>query len=183
MDQEYFLAVIAQITTSPRLMPEIEPGGRIDRMLSNSVGLDERIISQLRVADDGQGVWIEPQEDRITRVVHAAARGLYYVRYGVVADREEFRVVTVGPEQFVLGQLVGALYSERFRGRRWLCFQPGVFEYTFVRAWWAPRLLCVMRFYETVIGAIECRYPSHRARMRGARLFMHGEMATPWRGA
>jgi len=173
-DQEYVLAVLAQVSDSAAL------SAGVDRMLSNSAGLDERILRQLHVDADGQ-VFIAPEIDRLLRVARATAIGLCSRHYRVVPDVQRFRVVALGPERAVFGTLVGCLYDPRFCGKRWRRVQRGVFEYTFVRASWGMDLVCAMRFYETLLCAVECPYPRRSARHR-LKPLAHPRVNCPWPG-
>lgn len=180
-DQEYFLAVLAQISEAPSLTKELEEGGKLDAMLTRNHGLADRITKQL-YADEHGGVSIAPEMGRVTRVLTSLATGLYYKRYGVVADPTSMRLIAAGPEQLVLGGLVGVLYSERFVAKRWLCLQKDVFEYILARAWWQKSLACIMRLHSTLIAAVECPYPPRRKSIVREAPTKHPRMAGPWPG-
>jgi hypothetical protein len=179
--QEYFLAILAQISNSPTIRDRVEDGGSIDRMLMKSPGLDARIVGQLRVAADGR-VEIEPQHDRLAVVVRALTVGLFFHRFGHVPAEASLRIVALGPEHLTLGILAPDLYSERFRAKPWRRLQQGVFEYTFVRRSISRSLMCVMRLHQTLLAAVECPNPTRRVVLSKGHRDARPRTAGPWRG-
>jgi hypothetical protein len=68
LDEEYFLILLAQIGTIESLAKKVETGGSVDRALSYSKQLDDRIIDSLTVSEDGR-VMIEPEMNRVSKVI------------------------------------------------------------------------------------------------------------------
>jgi len=55
LDEQYFLVLLAQKSTSPTLISRVENGGSIYRTLERSPALDKRIISSLETDDEDDG--------------------------------------------------------------------------------------------------------------------------------
>src|SRR5690606_119926 len=64
LDEEYFRVLLAHLGTSPELIGLIEPGGAVDRALSRSTKLADRLDRSLGVSDDGHP-FIRPEIERI----------------------------------------------------------------------------------------------------------------------
>jgi len=80
LDEEYFRVVLAQVGVSAHLSDMVAPGGVVDRALTRSVRLSQRIEGALTVAPGGR-VMIAPEHERINRVLGKIAHGLFVVRY------------------------------------------------------------------------------------------------------
>jgi hypothetical protein len=52
--------------------------------------------------------------------------------------------------------LIALTHTERFMPKRWCRFQPGIFEYIFVREPGGADLVCVMNFHDTLWAAVRC---------------------------
>lgn len=121
-DEEYFIAVLSQIATAPTLSARIAEGGSVDRALTRSPGLDRRIINSLSVSDNGR-VMLQPERDRVNRIVAKIAFGIFIRRYGVVPAPEEVQPIGLFPYNIDDQRPAGffaLVFTERFlpsRGR------------------------------------------------------------------
>jgi hypothetical protein len=155
-DEEYFLAALAQVGFVDTLQARLQEGGAVDRMLKHSSRLDDRIIRSLTVGDDGK-VCFTPEAERINRVAHKTAIGLYYSHYETYARQADFYPVVVHHTHRLPTFIVAIVHTERFMPKRWTRVQKGVFEYIFVRDWTTKdRLLCIMNFHNTLWAAVGC---------------------------
>lgn len=163
LDEEYFLTVLAQVGVSEDLAAKVEPGGRVDRALRRSAGLENRIRESLALTEEGL-VAIEPEVGRLRRVVRKIAAGLYALRYGQRAHPSSIPkagIVHLESEPARTAQLLLATHTERFQPKRWSHVQRGVFSYIFVRNWQTShQLTCVMDFHGEFWGAARVPIPS-----------------------
>ena len=70
-EEQYAIALLAQIGTTPSLTAKIEEGGSVDRAFMRSPALEQRFIERLQVDDSGR-VFVEPEPERL--VLHSAHR-------------------------------------------------------------------------------------------------------------
>ena len=186
-DQEYFVAVLAQVSDSPTLQERVADGGSIDRMFRYSPGLEELILRQLTVDEDR--VAIEPDLARLNRVALAVAQGLFFARYGGKRDPSEFRLLALGVEEAVLNggvppEVFMGLFTERFRAKPWRRVQAGVFEYVFARDSLGKRLLSFARYHGTLLAVVACpEPPSRRSVSKGRLARRHKGTSGPVKGA
>lgn len=160
LDEEYFLAVIASSGFVRSLTAKVRENGVVDRMLSRKPHLDDLITDALHL-DEGGRVFLRVQEKRVARVVQKVAFGMYLHRYrpSRIPQLSEFRVWPVAHAENSINAINVMTHNERFRSRRWIAFQRGVFDYMFARNWiWADfgKLVCIMKFHETVWAAVSC---------------------------
>lgn len=125
------------------------------------------ITNGLDVDKNGR-VHIPVEENSVTRIVQKIAFGLYLHHYqrSRIPRVNQFRVWSIAHAGSSQNSMVVMAHDERFQPRRWIKLQKGVFEYVFVRNWvWTDfgKLLCVMKFHETIWAAVFCPEP------RGAR--------------
>jgi hypothetical protein len=172
-DEEYFLAIMAQSGFVPSLMQKVSEGGKVDRMLERSEGLDSQIHASLRTSEDGR-VYITPDEVRIARVTQKVAFGLFMSRYRPKQTPALANFLALKPihDLNINNFILMMAHTERFRPRRWTHMQTligqdkrktQVFDYMFVRNWvWQDfgALFCIMRFHQTVWAAVRCPNPS-----------------------
>lgn len=170
-DEEYLAVILAQIGERPHLMAKLEPGGKVDRALSKSPGLDETITKALSVV--GERVYLTPDFKRIDPILRKIAYGLYVLRYGRGAKFDGFSVCSIsGPGEEIPGHLVAAQWNwPGQRRKRWTVVQEGVFSFMFARGWMVhePSLYCLLDMHETIFSAVSCPPPSGRrstARLR-----------------
>ncbi|HEX6533042.1 MAG TPA: hypothetical protein VF041_00510 [Gemmatimonadaceae bacterium] len=163
LDEEYFRILLAHVGTSPGLTSLMQPGGAVDRALSRATKLANRIDRALGVSDGGQP-YIQPEVERVHRVLEKTVHGLYVSRYGRNPGPARFRAVGMYPytvKEARPAWLFAAAYTERFRAKRWQILQQGVFAYAFVRHPCATAsLLCLMAFHHDAWGAVETPVPS-----------------------
>lgn len=176
LDEEYFLAVLSQIGTSSRLTNKIQDGGCVDRMFSRKPRLDDRITRSLKPV--GNRIYLEPELERIHRVIQKIAAGLFYQRYGFPILLSQIQVVGVFPyniEDKRPAEIIVASHSESFVPKRWVCIQRGVFRHQFVRSSLRDKLLiCIMDFHQTLWGVVSVPVPS-----RGGRRKQTKDVGTP----
>lgn len=135
-DEEYFLALIAQVSLSPHIAAKLAPGGTLDRAFTRSPALEERFLEAMGV-DEGTGKpFIRPDHSRVERVVRKIAVGLFALRYGWVPPIHEIKPAQLFPYEVrddrPLPYFI-ATFTESFRSKRWHVVQPGVFSFLFIR--------------------------------------------------
>ena len=164
LDEQYFLTVLGQIGTSPTLVNKVEEGGQIDRALTHSPALDERIIQSLETSEDGQ-ITLRPETQRIHRVIRKIALGLFVHRYAKVPSWDAITPVAAYPyniEDQRPAPFFVATFTERFRSKTWTHVQRGIFSYIVVRdpaqysKYW-----CIIDFHQTLWGVSQ--FPNPRS--------------------
>lgn len=172
LDEEYTVVALAQVGIAPHLTAKVLSGGSVDRALSTSPALDDRIIGSLSVADDGR-VWFAPEKHRIARVAGKIAFGLYCLRYGLGHAMRSFETVGLyGPGDEVPEQIIAAQHIwPGARRKRWTVVQQGVFSFVFAKGWMAtdPPLFCMINFHETLFAVVACPAPIGRGAKRRLR--------------
>ncbi len=167
-DEEYFRAVLGISSFDTQLMQENLQGEYLDRMLTHSPQLDDRITSSLSVDENGQ-VYVKPELERMHRVCRKVACGLFALRYGAGRSLDSFDVEIVQHGLTDLAQeLVAAMhYSPGLRAKRWTTVQLGAFSFLFAKGWFVsdPSIWCFVDFYQTIFAAIRCPSPP-RSRLR-----------------
>lgn len=171
-DEEYFLALIAQVSLSPYIAAKLQPGGSIDRAFNRSPALEERFLEALGIDEETGKPFIRPDYSRVDRVVTKIAVGLFALRYGWAPSLYE-----VGPAHLVPYELRDdrpnqyfiAAFTERFRSRRWRTVQPGVFSYIFVRdPMHFGTVWCMVDIHRSFWGVVHLPL-SQRGRVRSNR--------------
>ena len=124
-DEEYFLAVMAQSGSVPTLMSKVDENRVVDRMLQKSPGLDSLIQGSLRIAEDGRGVYITPDEVRLANVARKVAFGLYCLRYTpkTLPSLGDFFALKLMHGRDDNNFIVVMTHTERFQPRRWTHIQ------------------------------------------------------------
>lgn len=165
LDEEYLAVVLAQVGHVPHLAAKVEEGGKIDRALAASPGLDETIVKALRVTDDGR-VWFQPDVARIRRITTKVAFGLHALRYGRGSGLDRFETTWIGgPGDEPPFNLVTAQWKwPGIRRKRWRVVQRGAFSFLFAEGWLAgdPPLFCLLDFHRTIFAAVSCPAPVGR---------------------
>ncbi len=69
LDEQYFLALIGHVSPSPTITAKLEPGGVLDRALSRSPALEERLLQALGVDEETGAPFIRPEIARVDNVV------------------------------------------------------------------------------------------------------------------
>lgn len=172
-DEQYFVTVLSSIATAATLANRVSDGGSVDRALTASPGLDQRIINSLSVGDDGR-VMLQPELDRLSRIVAKIAFGLFVRRYGVVPLPQDVQPLGIFPyniEDQRPAHLVALAYHENFTSKRWTHVQHGVFSYLIARAGSSNNeLVCIMDIHRTVWGAARIPNPSVRRRINALQM-------------
>jgi hypothetical protein len=168
LDEQYFVTILSNIATAPTLANRVSEGGSVDRALTASPRLDQRIVSSLSVRDDGR-VMLQPELDRMNRIVAKIAFGLFIRRYGVVPHPEDVSPIGIFPynlEDHRPPHIFILAYRESFLPKRWVHVQKGVFSYLMVRAGAGNNdLLCLMDIHNTAWAVAKIPNPSLRGRM------------------
>lgn len=163
LDEQYFLVLLAQISTSPTLQSKLDVGGSINRALERAPALDERVISSLEVDKENGRILIQPEFERICRIIKKIALGLYIIHYNRLPllasltsiDAFPYNILDQRPSPYFI-----ATYTGKFRKKRWSQIQPGIFSYIFVQE---PKnsnsLWCIMDFHQTLWGVVHCPNP------------------------
>jgi len=84
-DEEYFLALIAQVSLSPFIGAKLAPGGTLDRAFTRSPALEQRFLDAMGVDEDTGKPFVRPELSRATRVVKKSL--LAYSRLDTVGLR------------------------------------------------------------------------------------------------
>lgn len=163
LDEQYFLVLLSHVSSSPSIEAKLAPGGVIDRALSYSPALEERLLKALDVDDETGNPVIRPEMHRVNRIVQKMAIGLFALRYGRVPAAEQVGRVALYPykpkDERPLPYFI-ATFTERFRSKLWRKVQPGTFSYIFVRD---PRhsgkVWCVMDIYQSLWGIVHFPNP------------------------
>ena len=168
-------AVTGIASFEPELMEESELDGYLDRLLSSKPKLDDRLINSLNIEDDGR-VWIQPEQDRVKRIVKKVVCGLYALKYGVGSNLSDFRTVIAQHSHSEIPQpIIAAMYYfPGIRRKQWIAVQAGRFRFMFARGWLhgQPPIWCFLEIANTIFAAVECPEPRGR---RGLKL-----KAKPW---
>lgn len=163
LDEEYFLATLAQIGTNSSLERKIEQGGVVDRAFERSPAFEERFIRSMEVGPEGRP-YFRPEHERIERVIQKTAFGLFVVRYKRNPSLSDIRNTAAYPYNIDDSRPATrflATYRNRFQTKRWTDVQRGVFSYIVVRDSMAGnQLTCIMDFHQTLWGIAELPEPS-----------------------
>ena len=165
LDEQYLQVVIASVGHTPELMAKVDKGGIVDRALERAPALDQRIADSLEERSDGR-VWLNPERQRILRIVEKIAYGLFVCRYGRRFSLEAFSSLAVyGPGEDVPQPVVAAShYSPGIRRKPWTRVQKDVFSYLFAKGWLGsdPPLYCLLELHRTLLGVVACPDPRSR---------------------
>ena len=85
-------------------------------------------------------VMLQPELDRMNRIIAKIAFGLFTRRYGVVPHTEDVQAVGIFPHNIEDHRPIHAFvltYRENFQPKRWIHVQNGVFSYLMVRGFLA----------------------------------------------
>ncbi|MDX1915100.1 MAG: hypothetical protein SFU55_05910 [Methylophilus sp.] len=171
-DEQYFLILLSHAALSPNIESKLAHGGQIDRTLSYSPKLENRLLSALGVDDETGKPFIKPEIHRVNRVVRKMATGLYTLRYGCLPTSDEIGRVELYP--YTLEDLRPlpyfiATFTERFKTKKWQKIQSGTFSYIFVSDPQNSRnLWCIMDIYQSFWGIVHFSKPK-RAKFRASQ--------------
>ena len=171
LDEEFFLATLAQIGTRSSLTEKIEDGGIVDRAFLRSPALERRFLESMEIGQ-GERVFIRPELNRINRVIQKTAFGLFIIRYDKIPLLSDIKNVVAYPYNIMDSRppaRILATHTEKFAPKRWDSIQKGIFSFIVVRDKMADNCItCIMDFHETLWGVVEFPEPSAISR-RGTK--------------
>jgi hypothetical protein len=182
LDEQYFLVLLSQVSSSPSVEAKLAPGGLIDRTLTYSPALEERLLKALGVDEETGSPIIRPEIHRVNRIVKKIAMGLFALRYGRVPAAQHVDHVALYPfkpnDERPLPYFI-ATFTERFKSKQWRKVQRGTFAYIFVRdPKHSGKVWCVMDIYQSLWGVVHFPNPrSTRVRVT-SQLWLFPENAT-----
>ena len=161
-DEEYFRVVMGISSFDAKFAIENEEGGYLDRILTRSPALDERITSSLSVDKLGR-VYIAPDLERMKRVCAKLACGLFALRYGAGRLLRTFEVSMVqhGSDELPQELIAAMHYVPGLRAKRWTTVQANMVSFLFAKGWLVtdPSIWCMLDLNQTVFAAIRCPSP------------------------
>lgn len=161
LDEQYFLTVLAQIGHHPALARRVVEGGDIDRALTRRPALEERLIAEMGVDDEGRP-YIRPDQTRIGSVLQKLAAGLYFLRFAEAPGLHSFQAIALydleNPPSHVTALSWQFEHSEPMRIIQWSIFSYGFCN---VRGS-AERTYCSINFYNSIFGLIACPHQQLR---------------------
>lgn len=150
--EQYAIALLAQIGSSPALTSKVVSGGIVDRAFARRPAFEQRFIDRMRI-DETDRVFIEPETERLDLVFGKVVVGLYWLRYARARDLDDLGPTGIRAynidDRAVPPAVFMAAYSERFRPKRWSVVQPNVFEYMFANQI-DGRLGCIINWHNTL---------------------------------
>ena len=155
LDEEYFITFLSLIGAAKSLNAKVEECGKVDRALSYSSALDDKIINNLSVSECGK-VMLTPELHRIRRVIKKIALGLYVLRYNQIPSIDSIEGGDIFPSENEHSHPTN--YSMPTHIRRLLTethtiVQPNIFTYAFVKpSNFKNNIYCVMELHSTAWG-------------------------------
>ncbi|MHB8205961.1 hypothetical protein [Mucilaginibacter sp.] len=166
IDEEYFLNILVEISLNPILLTKKESGS-VYRARLRSPKLKNRISNSFVDGTDGRR-YIQPEYERINKVIEKNALGLYIKKYNLQMPLKEFRCTGVFPyniEDMRPADVFMLTYRENFQPKRWTVIQPDVFSFIVVRDWRrGNKLTMIFLIHNTVWCTINIPYPHYRKR-------------------
>lgn len=155
LDEQYFLMVLAHIGHHPALAWRLIKGGDVDRALRRRPGLDERIISELGVDDEGRP-FFQPDQARVNSVLRKIAAGLFFLRFGEAPGLNAFHPIDLyqmnNPSQMTIDLSYEFEHIESMTVVQW-----SVFYYGFCNSKEKSNFtFCNINFYNSVFALIAC---------------------------
>lgn len=126
-----------------------------------SPSLIRRIENSIRV--DYNRPYIEPESDRVLKILSKIACGLYAHRYGSSPGVKRFTAKGFHPDWRGFELPANSLFTPEFRLRPWATVQRGSFSYVFARGW-SHQLVCLLNVYDRIWGHVDCPEPPHPGR-------------------
>lgn len=167
-DEEYFLALIAQVSQSPNITAKLEPGGTLDRAFTRSPALEQRFLDAIGIDENTGQPFIHPELPRVARIVKKIALGLFELKYKWSPPLEAAHFANLFPSETQDARPLPyflATFTERFNPKRWNTVQSGVFSYIFVRdPTHSSTVWCMMDFHGSFWGIV------HLPRMHTGRI-------------
>jgi hypothetical protein len=168
-DEEYFLNVLVEISTNPKLLSKKSEGGKIYKARERSKGLRKLIQDSLVQGDDGM-IYFNSDTNRIKRVIEKNAFGLYFHKYKRLAKLDSFNCSGFYPfnvRETRPAKIFMLTYTERFRLKKWITIQDDVFSYIVVRDWARNnRLSMIFHIHNTAWCIIEIPFPYSKKQIR-----------------
>lgn len=153
------MTVIAHIGHHPALAWRVAEGGNVDRALERSPGLEERLINEMGVDEEGRP-YIQPDQERINAVLRKLAAGLFYLKYEEAPGLEAFHPISLynfeSPPDIVIDLSWKFQHIEPMDVVQWsifyygFCNIPDDENFTY----------CNINFYNSVFGMVACPYKS-----------------------
>lgn len=180
LDEQYFLVLLGQVSPSPAIAAKNSPGGVIDRTLTRSPALEERLLQSLGVDEESGSIFIQPETERVNRIVKKIATGLFALRYGRAPLSEQVGPIGLYPylpsDNRPLPYFI-ATFTERFKSKQWKTVQRGVFSYIFVRdPKHSGKVWCVMDIYQSLWGVVHFPNPKSAKIRINAQLWLFPEL-------
>jgi hypothetical protein len=150
-DEEYAIALLAQIGTSSSLQAKVESGGVVDRAFVRSPSFEQRFIDRLEVDENGR-VFIQPETERLEKVLIKIVCGLFWLHYKRLARPTILGPIGFWPYNIDDARPVEAFlptFTERFVSKRWKVIQKGVFEYMFAKLL-GGQICCIINWHQTL---------------------------------
>lgn len=169
LDEEYFLNVLVEISTSPVLLAKKEIEGAVYRARERSVKLKERIERSLVEGGDGR-VYIQVEYDRLKRIIEKNALGIYFKRYGRLNNLVDFKCTGIYPADFLDHRpteiLLLTLNDSNFMPKRWTVIQEGVFSYIVVKDFrrYNRQYMMIFNIHNTIWAVIDIPTPANGGR-------------------
>ena len=161
LDEEYFGIVIAHISDQPHMAVKIDEGGLVDRALISSPRLDDRLINELGVAQDGR-VYLQPDNKRLENVAAKIAFGLFCLCYCSSQSMNQFECCWLGQVSMVQRDIIASMriQSEKLR-RANATIQDNVFNFAFRETSMAnpSPLICLIEFHQILFAIVNCPAP------------------------
>ena len=148
--EQYAIALLAQIGTSPALAAKIDEGGSVARAFERAPAFEKRFLDRMEADSDGR-LFIAAESARLNLVFRKLACGFYYLRY-----KKRLALNDLGPTGFwsinikcdVPQEAVMPTYTERFQAKKWTIAQEKVFKYMFAKSG-DGHLACIINWHDT----------------------------------
>lgn len=150
-DEEYAIALLAQIGTSKSLQAKVESGGVIDRAFARAPSFEQRFIDRLEIDENGR-VFIQPETERLEKVLIKIVCGLFWVHYKKLARPTMLGPIGFWPYNIEDARPIEAFlptFTERFVSKRWKVIQDGVFKYMFAKLL-NGQICCIINWHTTL---------------------------------
>jgi hypothetical protein len=149
--------VLAHIGSHPALAWRLTEGGDVDRALRRRPALDERLVSELGVDEEGKPNF-QPDQLRVNAVLRKIAAGLFFLKFGEAPGLDLFHPIELyqldNPSETTVD-----LSWEFERIEPMTVVQWSVFYYGFCNS--SERndfTFCNINFYNSVFAIIACPY-------------------------
>jgi hypothetical protein len=178
-DEQYLLTLISHVSSAASLSARIDEGGSVDRAFDHDATLEEELLRSLEVDPQTGRVFVNVDLRRVERVLRKIARGLFVLRFGRAVPAQQLGRAALYPydmEDTRPPGLFRLTFTERFAPKGWTVVQPGVFSYTFVRAFGGDGVSCVMNLHNALWGVVDMPHPLHAKPLGGAQGWLFPEL-------